>query len=316
MSMIKVARYHAEHKRVWDQFVARAKNGVFIFHRDYMEYHADRFKDYSLLFFADEKLVALMPATVTDQTLASHGGLTFGGIISDERMKTPLMLEVFDALRAHLRSSGIKRLIYKAVPHIYHDLPAEEDLYALFRQRAQLIRRDISSTILLQRRPGISKDRKWRIRQGQKSGLDLKQSDDYEEFMAIVAQVLWSRYKLKPVHTADELRLLAARFPANIKLFGAYRGPQMLAGVIVYESRNVAHAQYISSTEEAREMGAGDLLLDYLILEAYAAKRYFDFGISTEEAGSRLNTGLINNKEGFGARSIAHDFYEIQYDTD
>jgi hypothetical protein len=311
MSMIRVVQYQAEHRRLWDEFVARAKNGVFLFQRDYMEYHADRFTDHSLMFFADERLVALMPANVADNTLVSHGGLTFGGIVSDERMKTPLMLEVFDALCAHLPDAEINKLIYKAVPHIYHDLPAEEDLYALFRHRAQLTRRDVSSTIFQPQRPAMSKDRKWRIRQGQKSGLEIRPSDDYEHFMAIVTQVLWTRHQLKPVHTAAELRLLAGRFPANIKLFGAYQDAQMLAGVVVYESRQVAHAQYISSTEEAREMGAADLLLDYLISDHYAAKRYFDFGISTEESGWHLNTGLINNKEGFGARAVLYDFYEL-----
>ena len=311
MSTIRVEQYQAEHKRLWDEFVARAKNGVFLFQRDYMEYHADRFTDHSLLCFAGERLVALMPANRAADALVSHGGLTFGGIVSDERMKTPLMLDVFDALRGHLQAGGIKTLIYKTVPHIYHDLPAEEDLYALFRHQARLVRRDVSSTIYLSQRPAVSKDRKWRIRQGQKSGLEIRPSDDYESFIAMVAQVLWSRHKLRPVHTAAELSLLAARFPANIKLFSAYRGAQMLAGVVVYESKQVAHAQYISSTDEARETGAADLLLDYLIAEYYATKRYFDFGISTEEGGWHLNTGLINNKEGFGARTVVCDFYEM-----
>jgi hypothetical protein len=309
--MIRVVQYQAEHKSLWDQFLAHAKNGVFLFQRDYMEYHRDRFQDHSLLFFAEEKLVALLPANLTSDTLISHGGLTFGGVVSDERMKTPLMLEVFDALRAHLQTGDIQKLTYKATPHIYHDLPAEEDLYALFRHRAQLVARGVSSAVYLPCRAPVSKDRKARIKQGQKSGLEIRQSEDYETFAAMVAHVLSTRHGLKPVHTAAELRLLAGRFPQNIKLFAAGRGEQMLAGVLVYESKCVAHAQYISSTDEGRETGAPDLLLDYLISEQYPEKRYFDFGISTEQSGRHLNKGLIDNKEGFGARAVLYDVYEM-----
>lgn len=309
--MIRVVQYQAEHKSLWDQFVAHGKNGVFLFQRDYMEYHRDRFQDHSLLFFAEEKLVALLPANVTSETLISHEGLTFGGVVSDERMKTPLMLEVFDALHAHLQAGDIKKLTYKATPHIYHDLPAEEDLYALFRHQAQLVARGVSSAVYLPCRAPVSKDRKARIKQGQKSELEIGRSEDYETFVAMVEQVLSAKHGLKPVHTAAELRLLAGRFPENIHLFAASRGEQMLAGVLVYESRNVAHAQYISSTDEGKETGAPDLLLDHLITEYSSTKRYFDFGISTEQGGRYLNTGLTSNKEGFGARAILYDIYEM-----
>lgn len=311
--MIKVVPYQTEHKSLWDEFVGNAKNGIFLFQRDYMEYHQDRFDDHSLIFFLEGKLIALMPAHVSGDTVSSHGGLTFGGIVSDEGMKAPLMLELFDSLAAHLQENGIKRLIYKAMPHIYHDMPAEEDLYALYRHRAQLIGRGVSSTVYAPCRATVSKDRKARIKQGQKGGLEISRSEDYERFITMVAEVLSAKHGLKPVHTAAELRLLAGRFSENIKLFTTSRGQQMLAGVLVYESKNVAHAQYISSTSEGKETGAPDLLLDYLITEYYAAKRYFDFGISTERSGWHLNEGLVSNKEGFGARTILYDIYEMTF---
>lgn len=309
--MIRVVQYQAEHKRLWDEFVAQAKNGVFLFRRAYMEYHSDRFTDRSLLFFADEKLVALLPANITDHTLVSHGGLTFGGIISDTRMKTPRMLEIFDALKAHLKDAGMERLIYKAIPHIYHLLPAEEDLYALFRHNASLIRRDVSSTIDLKQKLSFSKGRKYEIKQAQKQDLEVKQSTDYQSLMAIEEHVLSTKYDLKPVHTAAELELLAGKFPDSIKLFMAYRRDEALAGVVIYESSMVAHAQYIAANDEGKKSGALDLVLSYLINEYYATKKYFDFGISTENDGRDLNIGLIENKQSFGARAVVYDFYEL-----
>src|SRR5918998_3181625 len=115
MSQLQVVKYDAGRKREWDDFVARAKNGVFLFQRDYMEYHADRFTDASLLVFDEaSRLVALLPASLRDDVLSSHGGLTFGGFITDERMKAALMVEVFDAARAHMRERGVAKFIYKA----------------------------------------------------------------------------------------------------------------------------------------------------------------------------------------------------------
>lgn len=312
MSKIKVIGYEPRRKSEWDAFVARSKNGIFLFHRAYLEYHADRFPDASLMFYGeDERLVALLPATMRDTTLSSHAGLTFGGVVSNNAMKASVMLEIFDAMRANLIERGLTRAVYKAVPHIYHRLPAEEDLYALYRHNAKMVRRDISSAILLKDKLPFSKGRKWAIKQGQKNGLEVSKSDDFRVFMAIEEQVLDAKHNLRPVHTAEEIQMLAGRFPDNIKLFSAYSNNTMLAGVLVYESDNVAHAQYMAANDEGRQKGALDLILDYLINDYYRNKNYFDFGISTEDDGRYLNSGLIENKQSFGARAIVHDFYEI-----
>ena len=38
---------------------------------------------------------------------------------------------------------------------------------------------------------------------------------------------------------------------------------------------------------------------------------FFDFGTSNENEGRKVNSGLLYWKEGFGARSISQNFYEI-----
>ena len=309
---ITVSKYGSEQKSLWDDFIGRAKNSTFLFYRDYMEYHADRFPDWSLLFRDEtQDLVAVMPATVTGDALSSHGGLTFGGIISDIHMKMPLMLAIFEKLKRYLKEQGIARLIYKAVPHIYHLVPAEEDLYALQYNNGNLVRRDVSSAIKLDAKLPYSKGRKYEIKQARKAGVEVRISNDFSSFMAIEERVLSTKYNVSPVHTAAEISMLANRFPANIKLFMAYRGDEPLAGVVIYENRTLAHAQYIAANEQGKKLGALDMVLNYLIADYYREKEYFDFGISTENQGRVLNAGLIGNKESFGARSIVHDFYEL-----
>src|SRR5712691_2589218 len=172
--MVHVERYEPKWGAAWDDLIARSKNGVFLFHRAYLEYHADRFLDHSLLFLEEDHLLAVLPANERDGTLCCHGGVTFGGIVSDERMRTPLMLQVFEVLRAYLRTAGIARVLYKAVPHIYHRMPAEEDLYALFIHDARLVRRDVSATIRMADRPAVSTLRKRKAKRARASGLEVR----------------------------------------------------------------------------------------------------------------------------------------------
>jgi hypothetical protein len=309
--MVAIFAYTPNYKSLWDDFVRRSKNGSFLFYRDYMEYHSDRFLDSSLLFFEDDVLIAVMPANTAENILYSHRGLTYGGVVSDRKMKIGLMLELFDSLMTYLIQHRIKTLVYKAIPHIYQVVPAEEDLYALFRYDAKLIRRDVSSAILLDEPIPFRKGRKWSIKRGKKNELTIKRTNDFEAFMSIEEAVLRSKYNAKPTHTSSEIESLAQKFPENIKLFAAYKDQIMLAGVIIYESKPVVHTQYIASSDIGKKMGATELLLDSLINQYSSGKKYFDFGISTEKGGAYLNRGLAAYKEGFGARAIAYDAYEV-----
>ncbi len=134
-------------------------------------------------------------------------------------------------------------------------------------------------------------------------------STDFDAFMAIQEEVLRTRHNARPTHSATELALLAGRFPGNIRLFVVRQGNEMLGGVVIYETTRVAHTQYIAASEEGRRLGALDLIFQHLIHERYADRDHFDFGISSEDRGRRLNAGLIKNKESYGARATVFDWY-------
>lgn len=310
--MIRVERYGAPRAEAWNSFVAGAKNGLFLFDRRYMDYHADRFADHSLLFLSGDKIVGLLPANERDGRLSSHGGLTFGGVLSDRRMRAATMLKVFAELRGYMAAHGLVGLTYKAIPHIYHQIPAEEDLYALQINGARLVRRDVSSTLDLADRPAYAKGRKWSTSRALKAGMEIAEERGLREFMALEEANLLERYGVRPTHSGDEMELLAGRFPDAIRLFTARRGGELLGGVVVYESHRVAHTQYIASNPAGRELGALDAIVHHLLNTEYPGRRaFFDFGISTEEAGRVLNEGLIDNKESYGGRAVVHDFYEL-----
>ncbi len=308
---VKIVPYTTGHQQEWDNYVDASRNGVFLFHRNYMEYHSDRFKDHSLMFYRKNQLAGLFPANIKDNALQSHGGLTFGGVIVGHSTKTLAMLKIFEALTGYCRSLGIKSIFYKAIPYIYHSVPASEDLYALFRYNAKLVARNASSCIYLPCSHAFSDGRKYNISKALKSGLVVKQTNDLGSFMQLLKETLGERHNVKPVHTTEEMKLLASRFPGNIKLFGSFNGERMLSGLLIYESKNVAHVQYAANSKEGMNLGAQDIIEAYLINTYYKDKMYYDFGISTENSGQVLNEGLIARKETFGANSVMYDQYEI-----
>ncbi len=310
--MLKITPYSAQHKDEWDTFVSRSKNGTFLFCRDYMEYHSDRFEDYSLMIHSKGKLMALLPANATEQTLYSHQGLTYGGLIVANTMKTALMLAIFDALIMHLKKEHFFKFIYKTVPAIYHSYPAEEDCYALFRNGAKLYRRDISSTIYLNEKISFSTLRKRKIKIAKKHHLKVEETQDARELYPILLTNLNEQHKTRPAHSQKELEFLKSRFPEQIKFFlSKTTDYQALAGIVVYEMKHTIHTQYICSTPLGRRIGALDILLEHLINTLYKHKRYFDFGISTENKGLHLNEGLVGQKEMFGGRGICYDSYRV-----
>lgn len=307
----QVVRYEAGMRAMWDAFIKESRNGTFLLQRDYMEYHADRFSDYSLILRNGDEVVALLPANRSEDTVFSHQGLTYGGFIIGKPVMAPAMMEMFDSLLAHLRAENVKSLVYKTIPHIYHDVPTEEDLYALFRLDAALHSRTVLSVVDLARRLPLQERRRRGVKKARAANMVVAETQDWEAYWRLLEEQLVARHEVRPVHTLEEMVALSAKFPANIRLFTVTAAGELMGGTVVYETAGVAHAQYIVSSPEGRDKGALDILFSTLMDSIFADKRFFDFGISNEDNGRYLNAGLVEQKGGFGGRAIVHDVYRL-----
>lgn len=313
MLYLQVTKYEGNRKLEWDNFVKSSKNGHFFFYRDYMEYHSDRFRDFSLIIYNDKgNIMALLPASIDGDTVISHGGLTFGGFVCDGKMTAAKMLDVFANVKQFLKNAGVRMFIYKCMPAIYNKYPSDEALYALFRNNAELYRRDVSFSIYLPDRLRYQEQRKRAVKKGYRHQYILHESSKYEEYIALLDKILMKYHGTHPVHNVNELRLLAEKFPYNIKLYTAEKKGRIEAGTVLFLQFGVVHTQYLANSDEGRKNGALDCLLDWLITDVYKDKTWFDFGISCEQEGRYLNEGLAAQKEGFGARAVVHDFYRIE----
>ena len=314
MNEITVIRYDQEQHDRWNAFVQKSKNGVFLFFREFMEYHQDRFEDHSLMFEKDGELAAILPASIKDDVLTSHAGLTYGGFLTDTNTKQHTINECLGALIQYTKEEGIRKIVYKAIPHVFHRQPAEEDLYILHNQGATL--RDVcASTVINLKKPlKMTKGRKAQISRAKREGVEIRKTEreeDYREFIELENKVLSERHATHAVHTAEELYLLHSRFPDSIHLYGAFYQTKMIAGTVVFEYEDAIHTQYMASDETGRVIGALDYAVSEVIRDYQDRKTWLDFGISTEDHGTVLNEGLISQKESFGGRTNIYTVWEL-----
>ena len=317
--MISIKRYNDQNKDQWNIFNLNSKNYLFMFDRNYMDYHKDRFYDHSLMFFDDGELIALLPMNENNNILISHGGLTYGGFITDSNMKQHKMNKCFDELVIYAKKNGFERIRYKTIPHIYHNQPAEEDRYALFANGGHLITVDVSTYINLSMPLKLPKGRKSQISRAKREGvtiMKLESNESYTEFINLENEILELRHGTKAVHSSYELKMLHDRFPDNIHLYAAQKDKKIIAGVIVFEYDQVVHTQYMAANDESRKIGALDLTIAMVIENYKDKKKWLDFGISTEHDRIYLNEGLVAQKEGFGGRTGVYDIWELPIKND
>ena len=309
--MFDIIPYTPDRAAEWNRFVEESKNGTFLFNRNYMDYHSDRFRDSSLMVYREGCLYALLPANMDGDTLWTHRGLTYGGFVLNSDATAARVQQLFRELNGYLRQLSVRRVVYKPVPHVYHSLPAEEDLYALFSVcDARLIDRSISSVIDLTQPLKWSRDRRYGINKATKHGVVVGESDDWAGFWDVLTDNLRNKYDARPVHSLEEIMLLRQRFPKHIRLFTANREGRVVGGTVIYATPAVTHAQYISASPEGKQLRVIDRLFDHILHEMEWPSHYFDFGTSNEDDGRVLVEPLVYQKEGFGGRGICYDWYE------
>ncbi|MBF1246402.1 MAG: GNAT family N-acetyltransferase [Lautropia mirabilis] len=335
--MYRIRPYTAADRPAWNDFIRRSRNGVFLFQREYMDYHADRFEDASVIVESAQgtpRIVAVLPANrrhaPDGDHCVTHGGLTFGGLVMDEKLGGAQVLAVMEQLAAWLAGRNFVQLHYKATPHLYHRLPSEDDLYALHRLGAHTTQVLLSSTLDLQRQAPTSSQKNHALNLAKRAGIDVGRCRR-ADYWPLLNQTLQSRHGVGPVHTLAEIERLAGAF-TQLEVLGAWQRPSdgapanqghdphatadvaalpvkpescsLHAGIVLYHYTGVTHTQYLASAPEGFETRAQHAILELAIEAARArGQRWFSFGTSTTEGGAVLNEGLLRHKEMFGARS-------------
>jgi hypothetical protein len=314
---MEIVPFRDEDAPLWDEFAAGSPAATFLHTRRYLSYHGERFRDASVL-VRDEKdaLAALFPAAVDpsdSSRVTSHPGVTYGGLLHQGRLGGERMVEALAAVRDFYAGRGFSSLRYKAVPHIYHREPSADDLYALFRLGSRRYRCDLSCAIDLEARREPSSRRRRALKKALARGVEVVEGPHLAApLWEVVAENLERKHGARPVHTLEEIVRLHGLFSDAVRFVAALLDSRPIAGVVLFVSPRVAHAQYIASSPAGYEASALDAVFEHCVERARRdGLRYFDFGTSNEQEGRVLNADLYRFKSEFGGGGVAHEFYEL-----
>jgi hypothetical protein len=309
-----VSKYSLSNSSEWDNLIDNSLNGTFILKRKYLEYHKDRFVEYSAVVTKDEEVVGIFPGNVDENNnIVSYGGLTYGSLVVDKKLKPLEILNCFKQLLIFYNKLGFKKINYKSVPLFYYSKISMFESYILFLVNAKLNRMDISSVINLNNDIVFDQRKKRAIKKAEKNNLKIIKNEFLETFWDEILSVnLKEKHQVKPVHSFKEIKYLQSSFPENIFFYGVLFEDRLIAGSVIYINNKVAHAQYIAASELGKKLGALDFLFSELIFNELKWVEYFSLGISNQNNGKILNKGLFNWKFGFGSESFQNNFHSIE----
>jgi len=332
MENIVTLKYTHECEELWDDFV---KNGVLgtIYHtRKFINYHPNnRFTDNSILLFKEDELICVVPACKKKQVIPGTTYNSDGDIIIDpdefstfnQKASTPYFSylgatyggPVF--LKKYFQTRYVSIMIDKIMQYYNNEIEFRlanniyfEDnifmVYSLLGAKLRMIpemswyiktndefidniqnKRNRSNLIKAIEDPSI---------------LCYKTLDDnkYKLFYSILEKNLSDNHMSIPTHTLHELLLLKSILENNASLYIVEKDETMLGGVYVVKVTSVCwYTFYISRNIDINNSSLAIPYLMYTI--ANDAKKegvkYLDYGITTEDRGKILNSGLADFKE-------------------
>ena len=313
MNNYSVQQYQKSDYVHWNAFIGQAKNATFLFHRDFMEYHKDRFEDFSLMVYKEQKLVAVLPANRVSDTVFSHQGLTYGGLVYSPKLNAEKVEAILDSLLSFFKENEVQTFYYKPIPSFYSSKGNAETDFFMLKKGSFLDRKEMNLAINLAMPLTISKSKLKHFRKIEDLDLEMIAEQQLESFWELVLEArLLEKHHTKPVHTLKEIVGLKEKFPNNIKQFSAYYENVIVAGITVFETETVVKSQYGATTKKGEELRALDFLFINLIKKYKSeGKLFFDMGIVNEADEKGYNAGLLKQKEELGCSVYSQDFYKM-----
>ena len=331
MSFI-IERYSGSMAEKWDSFVMfHAMNGTFLHTRRFLSYHPEgRFEDHSLLFYNGQELCAVIPAAAQTvdgkRMLRSHPGSTFGGIIAGaELLRAPRLVELVSALDDYCQSNGFEGCELKLTSDLFSTLPTDAIQYALYHA-GYTDEIEIAAYLPIEGKTHeelvaeYSFNKRYDLKKCVKAGLRMERLHTREQLSSFydLLCVNLQKFDAKPVHTLEELiDFHFSRLRDEIVFLGVYDAQErMVAGacLFVFSQAGVLHTQYLATAPDVKGYVPSTYLYDSVIRAGLErGVKTISFGTSTHDRGRVLNTGLIQNKEGYGSLHSLNRIYTKVY---
>ncbi|PRP65769.1 GNAT family N-acetyltransferase [Nonlabens agnitus] len=300
---MQITLYTPQFKDQWDQCVRESHSGCFLHERDFMEYHAHRFEDHSLMFFDNDTLVACFPAHIIDNNLKSHRGLTYGGFFASA--KANLFSDFLQELIDYSKNQGFDRLDLKLPPQYYN--PNFNAEWSVLKNNSfETSQESVDLVVDLTQEWQPSPKKTIGYRNGKFEKLKLIKDVHLKDFWSdLLEPQLMARHQARPVHSIEEIELLQKLFPDQILQYGVEVDDMLVAGITLFDFGNILKVQYAAANKQGFEHNAMDFLYLEIIKEAKEQKKEFvDLGTVNHPDGS-VNEGLKRFKQQLGATTTS-----------
>ena len=331
-SAVRAVRYEqAEHETLWDEFIARSMNGTVFHSQQFLHYHPNgRFEFCHILFFAGNRLIAVLPGGLRDggRIFESPLGASYGSFVTED-ISAQTALDIVAAFEQYIRSIGIEEVYLTAAPVIYQPLLTQNLDFALLYRGYVYQRHYISHAIDL-RHQGAPFDRFQSVarkhirrvtRENPSVWIQESQPESLSEMLVEFYPILLenkAKYHVKPTHTLEELLLLNYLLPDFMKLFLVRVGEEPIAGSLLFLANDrVALIFYHMLRYAFDDFKPIYLLMDRVTRWAKGEGYHFvDIGVSQDTSDENPMTpalSLIHFKEKFDSRGVLRSTLHKKY---
>lgn len=325
----RIIKYSNEYRDRWDKFVLEeSMNGTFLQTRRFIEYHPqERFEDCSLIFLKGNSIIATLLACLEkgkdEVVMYSHKGSTYGGLVISPNIYTCTAIDkLIVEFEKWLCERKIDKIILKQTPSLFSRKSTELIDYFLCKEDF-IVYNELNFYLDLEKytdniEEQFSSSKRRDYRYSLRNNLEFHKLNNVEE-IGLFYQVLCTNLKslgLACIHTLDELvDFHNNRLTREVEFYGVFLNKKIIAGTMLfYFDNSIVHTQYLASLSEYRNLYSMDFLIYNLIKIAKdKRKRYFTFGICTENMGKCINLGLARFKEGFGTDYSINQTYEKSF---
>ncbi len=327
--MISIKKYNHKMKHLWDTFVDESSNGTLFQKQSFLEYHVDRqFKNHSLLFYKNNKLLAVLPAALIKNNneiiYSSHPGSSFGGFVINKNTSFKYINEIIRSLDLYLLKLKVSSAVLILSPEKYW-LKGDESLRYLlqwnnYKTKENYISHYVSFNSSISINSLIKKRKKRYINSLIKeNNSTIKESGNFNQFYNLLINSK-EKHKTTPTHSLGELQKLKKIFPNEIRLFMSRYNQQVSGGTLLFCIHpRVCLVFYNVIKDKFKTTQLASLQLYSAML--FAQKNNYqilDFGVSHKpETLNPLSPkfSLINFKEQFGARGCLRVVYKKEFNA-
>ncbi|MDY2657665.1 MAG: GNAT family N-acetyltransferase [Candidatus Limiplasma sp.] len=331
MDTFHLLPYDPSWEERWDRFVMEGSmNGTFLQTRRFLSYHPQgRFEDVSLMVLDGQELVAVCPAAAQTvngvRMLRSHPGSTFGGlVVSSALLRAPRLVTLMEQLDMYWRGQGFGASELKLTSDLFSTQPTDVLQYVLYHA-GYTDELEIAAYVPIAGRTheelvaAYSFNKRYDLKKCVKTGLSdrpLHTQEELAAFYDLLCENL-KKFDATPVHTLAELvDFHDVRLSDEVRFLGVFTPEgKMVAGACLFWfcQARVLHTQYLA-TAPLKGCVPSTYLYDSVIRAGMSlGAKCVSFGTSTHDRGRVLNTGLIQNKEGYGSLHSLNRIYTKVY---